>query len=79
LERAVTRLKLKGAVINSHTRGEYLDDRKFWPIFEAAEALDVPVYNHPNTLPADMIGPLLSCAASTAPFTDLPLNAACIF
>jgi len=60
LERAVTRLKLKGAVINSHTRGEYLDDRKFWPIFEAAEALDVPVYIHPNTPPADMIGPLLA-------------------
>jgi 2,3-dihydroxybenzoate decarboxylase len=60
LERAVTRLKLKGAVINSHTRGEYLDDRKFWPIFEAAEALDVPIYVHPNTPPPDMIGPLLA-------------------
>jgi hypothetical protein len=56
----VTRLKLKGAVINSHTRGEYLDDPKFWPIFEAAEALDVPVYIHPNTPPPDMIGPLLA-------------------
>jgi 5-carboxyvanillate decarboxylase len=60
LERAVTRLKLKGAVINSHTRGEYLDDRKFWPIFEAAEALNVPIYIHPNTPPRDMIGPLLA-------------------
>src|SRR5262249_4822300 len=60
LERAVTRLKLKGAVINSHTRGEYLNDQKFWPIFEAAEALDVPIYIHPNTPPPDMIGPLLS-------------------
>ena len=43
LERAVARLKLKGAVINSHTNGAYLDDQKFWPIFEAAEALDVPI------------------------------------
>lgn len=60
LERAVTRLKLKGAVINSHTRGEYLDDQKFWPIFEAAEALNVPIYIHPNTPPRDMIGPLLA-------------------
>jgi len=59
-ERAVTRLKLKGAVINSHRRGEYLDDRKFWPIFEAAEALHVPIYIHPNTPPPDMIGPLLA-------------------
>ncbi len=59
LERAVTKLGLKGAIINSHTRGEYLDDRKFWPIFEAADALDVPVYIHPQTPPRNMIGPLL--------------------
>ena len=59
LERAVKRLGLKGAVINSHTRGEFLNDQKFWPIFEAAEALDVPVYIHPNTPPRDMIGPFL--------------------
>jgi 5-carboxyvanillate decarboxylase len=60
LERCVTQLKLKGAVINSHSGGEYLNDPKFWPIFEAAEALDVPIYIHPNTPPRDMIGPLLS-------------------
>jgi len=59
IERAVTRLKLKGVVVNSHTRGEYLNDPKFWPIFEAAEALDVPIYIHPNTPPPDMIRPLL--------------------
>ncbi len=59
LERAVTRLHLRGVVINSHTHGEYLDDEKFWPIFEAAEALDVPVYLHPQTPPPAMIGPLL--------------------
>jgi 2,3-dihydroxybenzoate decarboxylase len=59
LERGVMRLNLKGAVINSHTRGEFLNDQKFWPIFEAAEALAVPIYIHPNTPPRDMIGPLL--------------------
>ena len=59
LERSVSRLRLKGAVINSHTLGEFLDDRRFWPIFEAAAALDVPIYLHPNTPPKDMIGPLL--------------------
>jgi 5-carboxyvanillate decarboxylase len=59
LERSVNRLKLKGAVINSHTFGQLLDDQKFWPIFEAAVALDVPIYLHPNTPPRDMIGPLL--------------------
>ena len=59
LERAVSSLGLRGVVINSHTHGEYLDDAKFWPIFEAAEALDVPVYLHPQTPPPSMIGPLL--------------------
>jgi predicted TIM-barrel fold metal-dependent hydrolase len=48
LERAVTRLGLKGAKINSHVRGEYLDDRKYWPMWEAAESLDVPIYIHPK-------------------------------
>jgi 5-carboxyvanillate decarboxylase len=59
LERGVRSLGLKGAIINSHTRGEYLDDSKFWPIFEAAEALDVPVYIHPNTPSPAMIAPFL--------------------
>ena len=59
LERGVRGLGLKGAIVNSHTRGEYLDDTKFWEIFEAAEALDVPVYLHPTTPPPAMIGPFL--------------------
>jgi 5-carboxyvanillate decarboxylase len=59
LGRGVLSLGLKGAIINSHTHGEYLDDSKFWPIFEAAEALDVPVYIHPNTPSPAMIAPFL--------------------
>jgi 2,3-dihydroxybenzoate decarboxylase len=59
LERAVTRHGLRGAIINSHTQGEYLDDEKFWDIFAAAEALDVPVYIHPQTPPPTMIEPFL--------------------
>ena len=58
LQRAVA-LGFKGAVINSHTQGEYLDDPKYWEIFEAAQALDVPVYIHPNTPPPAMIEPFL--------------------
>ena len=57
VERAVNTLKLGGVIVNSHTHGEYLDDPKFWPIFEAAVACDVPIYLHP-AFPADaMIGP----------------------
>lgn len=59
LERAVTRLGMKGAIVNSHTHGEYLDDERFWDIFAAAEALGVPVYIHPQTPPRSMIEPFL--------------------
>ena len=41
-------------IINSHTNGEHLDDPKFWPIFESAQALDTPIYLHPRTPPATM-------------------------
>lgn len=58
LQRA-TRFGFKGAVVNSHTQGEYLDDPKYWEIFEAAQALDVPIYIHPNTPPPAMIEPFL--------------------
>lgn len=66
LERATRTLGLKGAVIHSHTFGEYLDDQKFWPIFEAAEALDVPIYLHPQAPPPAMIMPMLECGLDGA-------------
>ncbi len=57
IRRAVRELGLNGVIINSHTHGEYLDDPKYWPIFEAAVECDTPVYLHP-TIPSDaMIQP----------------------
>ena len=47
IERAVTELGYKGIVIQSHARNEYLDDKKYWCIFQRAERLDVPIYIHP--------------------------------
>jgi predicted TIM-barrel fold metal-dependent hydrolase len=47
LERCVTQLGFKGAMIHSHQQGEFLDARKYWPIWERAERLGVPVYLHP--------------------------------
>ena len=54
LERAVTQLGLKGAMINGYTntqdpqRVEYLDDAKFLPFWEAAASLGAPIYLHPR-------------------------------
>ena len=48
LDRAVTTLGFKGAMINGHTQGSFLDDKKYWSIFECAEALGVPIYLHPS-------------------------------
>ena len=59
IERSVHELGLKGAVVNSHTDDEYLDNTKFYPIFEACEALDVPLYIHPQTPSREMIKPFL--------------------
>jgi 2,3-dihydroxybenzoate decarboxylase len=47
LDRAVTSLGFKGAMVHGLTNGVFLDDRRFWPIFERAQALDVPLYLHP--------------------------------
>jgi predicted TIM-barrel fold metal-dependent hydrolase len=48
LERAVASLRLHGAMINGRTQERFLDDQFFWPIFESAEALGVPLYLHPT-------------------------------
>jgi 2,3-dihydroxybenzoate decarboxylase len=68
LERAVNSLRLKGAIVNSHTRGEYLDEPKFWEIFEAAESLGVPIYLHPTTPSPRMVGPFLDRGLDGAVF-----------
>jgi 5-carboxyvanillate decarboxylase len=57
LECAVKTLGLKGGIVNSHSANEYLDDEKFWPIFETLQALDVPLYIHPRDPSAQMIKP----------------------
>ena len=49
-DRCVTKLGFKGAMIHGHTQGSFLDEKKYWVIFERAQALGVPIYLHP-TLP----------------------------
>lgn len=55
LERAVTHLEFKGAMIHGLTNGAFCDGKEFWPIFERAEALGVPVYIHPGYPHPDVI------------------------
>jgi len=49
LERTVTKLGFKGAMVHGPTNGVFFDDQRFWPIFERAQALDVPLYLHPSS------------------------------
>jgi len=57
MERSIKTLKLNGFLVNSHTANLYLDDQRFWPILEAAEALDAPLYIHPRAPSDGMAGP----------------------
>ena len=59
IERGARKLGLKGAIFNGHVHNEYLDDPKYWAIFEACEALNVPIYLHPTGPAAGLIQPML--------------------
>jgi len=47
LDRTISELGFKGAMVHGLTNGVFFDDKRFWPIFERAQALDVPLYVHP--------------------------------
>ena len=75
LDRAVTDLGLKGALVNAHTLGVYLDDPSLRVVWETAERLDVPLYLHPgNGYDAahvlsghpELIGPMWSWGTDTS-------------
>ena len=48
LERAVTRLGLKGAELDTHVNGEQWDEAKFLPFFKAAEQMGAVLFYHPQ-------------------------------
>lgn len=66
MERAIRSLKLNGFIVNSHTNNEYFDDPKYWPILEAAEALDACIYIHPRAPSYGLKGPLSDYGMDTA-------------
>jgi 2,3-dihydroxybenzoate decarboxylase len=51
LERCVRELGFKGALVNGHSNGVYLDDASYLPFWERVAALAVPVYLHPVHMP----------------------------
>lgn len=75
LDRSVTELGMRGALVNAHTQGRYLDDPQLRVVWERAEALDVPLYLHPaNGVGTphvieghpELIGPMWSWGTDTA-------------
>ncbi|GAA2037397.1 amidohydrolase family protein [Catenulispora yoronensis] len=75
LERAVTQLGLRGALVNAHTQGRYLDDPALRGVWERAEGLNVPLYLHPaNGVDTphviqghpELVGPMWSWGTDTA-------------
>ncbi len=49
LERAVTELGLRGAMLLSNVNGKPLDAEEFKPVIDKAVKLDVPLYIHPTS------------------------------
>ncbi|MBO0707575.1 MAG: amidohydrolase [Candidatus Dormibacteraeota bacterium] len=54
VRRAHDELGFRGAAINGHSQGRYLDDERFWPILAELERLAMPLYLHP-TYPAPQV------------------------
>jgi predicted TIM-barrel fold metal-dependent hydrolase len=63
LERSIKKLGFCGVLLDGTTAGKFLDDPQFPPVFEAAVALNIPVYLHPAPPPE---------AVSDTYFTGLP-------
>lgn len=74
LERTIRAYGFKGALINGHIRGRYLDDAFFWPILERAEALQVPLYLHPTPPPQEVVA--TSYTGNYAPEVTVGLSTA---
>lgn len=77
VERCAAKLSMRGIIIHSHARNEYLDAEKYRIIFEKAAKYELPVYIHPS-LPSKLIlsgyetygfelaGPVMGFAADVA-------------
>jgi 2,3-dihydroxybenzoate decarboxylase len=48
LTRCIRELKFRGAMINGHTNGQYLDHPSLHPFWDRAQDLGAPIYLHPT-------------------------------
>jgi predicted TIM-barrel fold metal-dependent hydrolase len=64
-ERCITELNFKGGIVMGTSKGIFLDDQRFEPIFEVAQRLNVPIYMHPGFPPK---------AVAEAYYSGLPDN-----
>jgi len=51
LERAVTQLGLRGAMLFANVNGKPIHHKDYWPLYETAARLDVPLMIHPTSPP----------------------------
>ena len=54
LERAAKLPGLRALNIGEHINGKNLHEKEFWPVYEAAQALNLPVFTH-NLYPTDSV------------------------
>lgn len=46
-DRALTKLRFVGGFVAGSINGEFLDNKKYWPVLECAQAHNAPIYVHP--------------------------------
>lgn len=61
LERAVSKLGFKGAIIHGQPEDTFLDDQRYWELFAVAEALGVPLFLHPTAPAPGMLQAYQGC------------------
>ena len=73
IDRCITQLGFKGVLVDGLTDGKFLDAPEFFPILEAAAALNVPIYVHPAPPPASIMSVYF---AGLDPQVAMPLSIA---
>lgn len=68
IKRGKEELGFKGVMVNSHTKGHYLDEPQFDPILRACAEQGLPLYIHPQSPPDAMIAGMVEAGLDGAVF-----------